>query len=111
MLCYRRSGAYSARGQATAAAHPEIRRRLLMSIRILLADDHIIVRQGLRVLLEHAGMIIVGEASDGQEALKLAHEQQPNVAVLDIGMPYLNGLETTRRLRESLPETKTVLLT
>ena len=82
-----------------------------MPIRILLADDHVMVRQGLRVLLEQAGMIVIGEASDGQEALRLAHEHTPDVVVLDIAMPSLNGLETARRLRETLPQTKVILLT
>ena len=82
-----------------------------MPIRILLADDHVMVRQGLRVLLEQAGMSVIGEASDGQEALRLAHEHAPDVAVLDLAMPSLNGLETARRLRETLPQTKIVLLT
>jgi two-component system, NarL family, response regulator NreC len=82
-----------------------------MPIRILLAEDHVLVRQGLRVLLEQAGMVVVGEASDGQEALRLAHAHTPEVAVLDIAMPHLNGLETSRRLREALPQTRIVLLT
>ena len=82
-----------------------------MPIRILLAEDHVMVRQGLRALLEQAGMAVIGEASDGQEALRIAHERHPDVAVLDIGMPHLNGLETARRLREALPQTKIVLLT
>jgi DNA-binding NarL/FixJ family response regulator len=82
-----------------------------MPIRILLAEDHVMVRQGLRVLLERAGMVVIGEASDGQEALRLAHEYTPDVAVLDIAMPSLNGLETARRLRETLPQTKIVVLT
>jgi two-component system, NarL family, response regulator NreC len=91
--------------------HPEILRRPPMPIRILLAEDHVIVRQGLRALLEQAGMTVIGEASDGQEALRIAHEQHPDVAILDIAMPHLNGLETARRLREALPQTKIVLLT
>jgi len=82
-----------------------------MAMRILLADDHGIVRQGVRVLLEQAGMVVVGEATDGPEALRLAHEHQPDVAVLDIAMPHLNSLETARRLREAVPETKIILLT
>jgi DNA-binding NarL/FixJ family response regulator len=82
-----------------------------MPIRILLADDHVMLRQGLRALLEQARMVVIGEASDGQEALQLAHAQPPDVAVLDIGMPHLNGLETARRLREVVPQTKIVLLT
>ena len=82
-----------------------------MAMRILLADDHLLVRQGVRVLLEQAGMVVVGEAADGLEALQLAHTHQPEVAVLDIAMPHLNGLETARRLRETVPHTKTLLLT
>jgi two-component system, NarL family, response regulator NreC len=82
-----------------------------MPIRILLADDHIVVRQGLRILLEQAGMAVIGEASDGQEALQVAHAQHPDVAVLDLAMPHLNGLETARRLREAVPQTKVILLT
>jgi DNA-binding NarL/FixJ family response regulator len=82
-----------------------------MPIRILLADDHVMVRQGLRTLLEQAGMVVMGEASDGQEALQLAHAQPPDVAVLDLAMPHLNGLETARRLREAVPQAKIVLLT
>jgi DNA-binding NarL/FixJ family response regulator len=82
-----------------------------MPTRILLAEDHVMVRQGLRSLLELAGMAVVGEASDGQEALQIAHEQHPDIAVLDISMPRLNGLETARRFREALPQTKIVLLT
>ena len=82
-----------------------------MPIRLLLAEDHVMVRQGLRVLLEQAGMVVIGEAADGPEALLLAHKHQPEVAVLDIAMPHLNGLETARRLREALPQTKIILLT
>ena len=82
-----------------------------MSMRILLADDHVLVRQGVRVLLEQAGMVVIGEAADGPEALRLAHTHAPAVALLDIAMPHLNGLETARRLRETVPQTKTLLLT
>ena len=82
-----------------------------MPIRLLLAEDHMLVRQGLRALLEQAGMVVIGEASDGLEALRLAHAHRPDVAVLDIAMPHLNGLETARRLRESEPQTKIIVLT
>jgi DNA-binding NarL/FixJ family response regulator len=82
-----------------------------MAIRVLLAEDHVLVRQGLRALLEQEGIAVIGEASDGHEALKIAQKQHPDVAVLDISMPHLNGIETTRRLREASPQTKTVLLT
>jgi DNA-binding NarL/FixJ family response regulator len=82
-----------------------------MPTHLLLADDHPMVRQGLRVLLEQAGMVVIGEATDGLEALQLAHTHQPEVALLDIAMPHLNGLETARRLRETVPQTKSMLLT
>ena len=82
-----------------------------MPIRLLLAEDHVMVRQGLRALLEQAGMVVIGEASDGPEALRLACTHQPEVAILDIAMPLLNGLETARRLREAVPQTKTIVLT
>ena len=75
-----------------------------MPTHLLLADDHLLVRQGLRVLLEQAGMVVVGEASDGAEALQLAHTHQPEVAILDIAMPHMNGLETAlyRIMQEGL---------
>jgi len=82
-----------------------------MPIRVFLADDHVMVRQGLRAFIERAGMTAVGEASDGEEAVQLAQECHPDVAVLDIGMPHLNGLETARRLREAIPRTKVIVLT
>jgi DNA-binding NarL/FixJ family response regulator len=82
-----------------------------MTCRVLLADDHQLFRQGLRVLLENAGHEIVGEASDGREALRLARTLRPDVAVLDVSMPVLNGLDTTRELRRAVPDTKTILVT
>ena len=82
-----------------------------MSVHILLAEDHVLVRQGLRALLEQAGMVVIGEASDGSETLCLARAHQPEIAVLDIAMPHLNGLETARRLREIVPRTKIIVLT
>lgn len=69
-------------------------------MRVLLADDHAIVRRGLRALLEtEPSVSVVAEASDGREALRLAAEEQPDVVVLDIGMPLLNGIEVATRLR------------
>ena len=82
-----------------------------MPIHLLLADDHQLVRQGVRVLLEQAGMVVVGEAADGLDALQLAHTHQPDVAILDLAMPHLNGLETARRLRETRPQIKSIMLT
>jgi DNA-binding NarL/FixJ family response regulator len=82
-----------------------------MPTHLLLADDHQLVRQGLRLLLEQAGMVVLGEAADGLEALQLAHTHPPDVAIVDIAMPHLNGLETARRLRETQPQIKSIMLT
>jgi DNA-binding NarL/FixJ family response regulator len=82
------------------------------SVRILLADDHAIIRRGLRTLLTHEPSFeIVAEASDGREALELARRERPNVAVLDVGMPIMNGIEATRQIRAHLAETQVVMLT
>jgi DNA-binding NarL/FixJ family response regulator len=69
-----------------------------MSLRILLADDHSIVREGLRLVLEREGFQVVGEAADGHEAIHLAEAHKPDVAVLDLSMPSLNGLEAGRQI-------------
>ena len=82
-----------------------------MRCRVLVADDHQLFRQGLRGLLENAGHDVVGEAADGREALELAQSLRPDVAVLDVSMPLLNGLDTARELRRVAPGTKAVLLT
>jgi len=70
-----------------------------MAIRVLLAEDHIIVRQGTRLYLESMGVEVVGEATTGTEAVKLARDLQPDVIVMDIHMPELTGVEATRRIR------------
>jgi two-component system, NarL family, response regulator NreC len=82
-----------------------------MPIKVLLADDHTLVRQGLKSLLEREGIQVVGEAQDGHEVLQLAAKHSPDVAVLDISMPILNGLDAARELKRSAPKTKTILLT
>jgi DNA-binding NarL/FixJ family response regulator len=83
----------------------------MQKIRVLLADDHTVVRQGLRALLAAEEDIeIVGEAENGREAIKLARELQPNVAVMDIAMPVLNGLEATRQITRALPSIKVLVL-
>jgi two-component system response regulator NreC len=69
-------------------------------LRVLLADDHSIVRRGLRGLLEEAGYSVVAEAGDGLEAVKLAEETRPDLAILDVGMPKLNGIEVAARLQK-----------
>ena len=81
-------------------------------LRILVADDHDIVRRGLtRLLEEHAGWSVCAEAANGREAVELALEHRPEVAVLDLTMPELNGLEATRRIRQALPDTEVLIFT
>jgi DNA-binding NarL/FixJ family response regulator len=82
-----------------------------MPIRILLADDHTVVRDGLRALLEkQPDMEVVGEAADGRDSIRLAEEQTPDVVVMDIAMPNLNGIEATRRILATNPATAVVML-
>jgi two-component system response regulator NreC len=82
-----------------------------MSLRLLLADDHDLVRQGLKALLERQGFQVVCEASDGQEALRLAAKDKPDVAIIDISMPVMNGVDAAREMTKSSPKTKVILLT
>jgi DNA-binding NarL/FixJ family response regulator len=83
-----------------------------MKLRILLADDHEIVRRGLCSLLQkHEGWEVCGEASDGREAISMAQELKPDVVIVDIGMPHLNGLDTTRQLLQLDPDFKVIVLT
>ena len=80
--------------------------------RILLADDHDIIRRGLKELLEtHAGWQVVGEASSGRQAVELAGKLHPDLAILDLTMPELNGLEATRQIKKILPKTAVLIFT
>ncbi len=82
-----------------------------MATRILLADDHKIMREGLRVLIErHPEFEIVGEAENGQTTVKLARELTPDIVIMDIGMPDLNGIEATRRIKATVPRTRIIAL-
>jgi DNA-binding NarL/FixJ family response regulator len=80
-------------------------------MRVLLAEDHKMVRQGTRLYLEGMGVEVVGEATTGVEAVRLAHELQPDVVVMDIHMPELTGIEATRRIRHDHPEIRVLVLT
>ncbi len=84
----------------------------MSQLRLLLADDHIVVRQGLRkVLEERPEWEVVAEASDGREAVRQAEACKPDVAIIDVGMPLLNGIETTRQIVERSPSTRVLVLT
>ena len=81
-------------------------------LRILIADDHEIVRKGVRDVIEaHPGWEVCGEAADGQQALEIALREKPDVAVLDVSLPLLNGVALTRRLRKDCPATGVLLFT
>lgn len=83
-----------------------------MLIRILIVDDHGVMRAGLRSMLEDVSEFeIVGEASNGHEALQLASEHLPDIVLLDIGLPDIDGIEVTRRLRKLVPQSQVILLT
>src|SRR5512140_2520498 len=84
----------------------------MKKLRVLLADDHKMIRDGLRLLIDtQSDMRVVGEAGDGKEALRQAHELNPDVVVMDLSMPNLNGLQATKRLKTERPEVKVVALT
>ena len=83
----------------------------MKTIRILLADDHTVVRKGLRLLLEsHAGFQVIADAADGREAVALAEQHAPDVVVMDVAMPILNGIEAARQIAAKLPHTAVVFL-
>jgi two-component system response regulator NreC len=82
-----------------------------MPIRILLADDHTVMRSGLRLLLERQpNLVVVGEAADGRQAVDMAASEKPDVVVMDIAMPHLNGVEAARQIVNRAPATAVVIL-
>ncbi|HXN24619.1 MAG TPA: response regulator transcription factor [Candidatus Dormibacteraeota bacterium] len=84
----------------------------MKKLRILIADDHGLVRRGARAILDSRhGWRVVGEAANGREAVQKAIELKPDVAVVDIGMPELDGVEVVRQIREAVPDTKVLVLT
>src|SRR5215212_4752319 len=87
-------------------------RGITMVVRILIADDHEIVRRGLRALLEtRDDLVVCAEAQDGREAVDLAIEHKPDIAVLDVSLPTLNGIEATRQIRRNSPLTEVLVFT
>ncbi len=84
----------------------------MSKIRVLLTDDHAILREGLRALLSyHDDVEVVGEAQNGEEALAGVQELQPDIVLMDIAMPEMNGLEATRLIRQQYPQTRVLILT
>jgi DNA-binding NarL/FixJ family response regulator len=84
----------------------------MKALRILIADDHELVREGLRARLgKHPDWVVCGEAANGRQAVKMARELKPDVVVLDISMPELNGLEASRQIRKACPQTEVLILT
>jgi two-component system, NarL family, response regulator DegU len=79
--------------------------------RVLIVDDHRLVREGLRRTLEEAGYEVVGEAQDGAEGLELAESTRPHVVLMDVSMPVLDGITATRRMRSRVPDARVVILT
>ncbi|MEO7859017.1 MAG: response regulator transcription factor [Nitrospirales bacterium] len=78
-------------------------------IRILLVDDHVMFRQCLRNIVDgHAHLVVVGEASNGLEAIDAVHHMRPDVVVMDINMPKMNGIEATQRIKEVFPDTSVI---
>ena len=82
-----------------------------MSTKIILADDHQLVREGLRTLLEkELGMEVIGEAGDGEDVIKLARERLPDIVIMDVAMPGLDGIDATRQITGELPSIKVIAL-
>ena len=81
------------------------------SLRVILADDHVIFRQGLKGLLEREGFNVVGEAGDGGEAVRLAQEHHPEIAILDLAMPVMDGPDAAEEIAQVSPQTRSILLT
>src|SRR5580698_10659005 len=110
LFCPERSGELAS--VVNRVMPPAARREKMNTFSILIADDHEIVRQGVRSLLEnHPGWEVSGEAKDGREAVERCKALQPDLVLLDIGMPTLNGLDAARQILASCPLTRVLILT
>lgn len=89
----------------------QARRESRAMMRVLLAEDHKMVRQGTRLYLESMGIEVIGEATNGREAVELARDLQPDVVIMDIHLPELTGIEATRRIRHDEPDIRILVLT
>lgn len=82
-----------------------------MTIRVFIADDHAVVRDGLKLLLEaHGDIVVVGEAADGRQTVRMVKQSRPDIVVMDVAMPKLNGIDAARQILESCPSIKVVVL-
>jgi DNA-binding NarL/FixJ family response regulator len=81
-----------------------------MAARVLITDDHQLLREGLRSLLENRGFEVTGEAEDGRSSVRLAKQLEPDVVIIDISLPGLNGIEATRQIHQNSPEVKVIVL-
>ena len=108
----RRARCAPARRESTATGHPRVRRAGGTPMTtVLIADDHQLLRQALRRAMEDAGLVVLGEAADGAEAVQLVDELRPELVIMDVTMPVLGGIEATRRLHAEHPELPIVVLT
>jgi DNA-binding NarL/FixJ family response regulator len=82
-----------------------------MALRVLVADDHALIRESFRALLERKGYVVAGEAVNGQDAVRMARELKPDIALLDVSMPLLNGVDAGREIQQAHKDTHVVLLT
>lgn len=81
-----------------------------MAIRVILADDHAVVRDGLKLILRSKGIRVLGEASDGRDALRLVRKHSPDAVIMDVSMPGLDGIKATELVREQYPSTEVIML-